>query len=199
MGLSAGLITQPILSVIGVVGVTTIAVSAYMILYNHELYAFLRNTAVLRMFRSAQHEDSEPPRARLRDHVIVLGMNDLGLQVARRLHERGETVLAIDTDGEKMRGLACHTLVGDVDYASTLEEAGLHAARAAISALRIENVNKLFVFQCRKAGVPVAVYASDKSMREQLIEVGVSYLVEARHSAGKRIFEELSRLEGGAP
>ena len=198
LGLSTGLITQPILSVIGVVGVATIAISAYMILYNHGLYAFLQKTPVLKMFRAGQHEDDEPPRARLRDHVIVLGMNDLGLQVARLLHERGETVLAIDTDGEKMRGLACHTLVGDVDYASTLEEAGLHGARAAISALRIENVNKLFVFQCRKAGVSVAVYASDKSMREQLREVGVSYLVEARHSAGKRIFEELSRLEGGA-
>jgi Kef-type K+ transport system membrane component KefB/Trk K+ transport system NAD-binding subunit len=119
--------------------------------------------------------------------VIVVGMNDLGRRVARLLHEKGETVLAIDTDIRKMSGLACHTLVGDIDYAATLEEAGLDGARMAISALRIENVNKLFVFRCRDAGVPVAVYAADRPMREQLREVGASYLVEARQASGDRL------------
>src|SRR5690606_22651169 len=118
-------------------------------------------------------------------------MNDLGRRVAELLHEQGETVLAIDTDGRKMSGLACHRLVGDVDYASTLEQAGLPAARMAISALRIENVNKLFVFRCRDANVPVAVYAVDRSMRAQLQEVGATHLVEARRAAADRLLTEL--------
>jgi Kef-type K+ transport system membrane component KefB len=40
VGLSAGLIDQAILSVIAVVGLVTIGISAYMILYNHQLYAY---------------------------------------------------------------------------------------------------------------------------------------------------------------
>lgn len=194
MGLSMGLITQPILSVVGVVGVVTIAISAYMILYNHQLYAVLCRARLLRIFGARTDDDDERPRPRLRDHVIVVGMNDLGRRVASLLHEKGETVLAIDTDSRKMSGLACQRLVGDVDYASTLEEAGLDGARMAISALRIENVNKLFVFRCRHAGVPVAVYAFDRPMREQLQEVGASYLVEARQSSGDRLLKELERL-----
>lgn len=194
MGLSMGLITQPILSVVGVVGVVTIAISAYMILYNHELYAVLRRARLLSIFGARTDEHDERPRPRLGDHVIVVGMNDLGRRVASLLHEKGETVLAIDTDSRKMSGLACQTLVGDVDYASTLEDAGLYGARLAISALRIENVNKLFVFRCRRAGVPVAVYAFDRPMREQLHEVGATYLVEARQASGNRLLAELERL-----
>lgn len=194
MGLGMGLITQPILSVVGIVGVVTIALSAYMILYNHELYAFLRRARLLRISRARLDEDGERAPPRLRNHVIVVGMNDLGRRVASLLHEKGETVLAIDTDSRKMSGLACHTLVGDIDYASTLEEAGLHDARMAISALRIGNVNKLFVFRCGRANIPVAVYAFDRPMREQLREVGATYLVEARQQSGDRLMAELGRL-----
>lgn len=195
-GSRMGLITQPILSVVGVVGVVTIAISAYMILYNHELYRLLRRARVLSVFRARTEEDYERPRPRLRDHVVVVGMNDLGRRVAHLLHEKGESVLAIDTDIRKMSGLECHTLVGDVDYAATLEEAALADARMAFSALRIENVNKLFVFRCRLAGVPVAVYASDRSMREQLREVGATRLVGARQQSGERLLAELDRLCG---
>ena len=194
MGLSMGLISQPILSLVGVVGVVTITISAYMILYNHQLYALLRRAKLLRIFRARTGDDAERPKSHLVGHVVVVGMNDLGRRVASLLHEKGETVLAIDTDGRKMSGLACHTLVGDVDYASTLEQAGLPSARMAISALRIENVNKLFVFRCRDAGVPVAVYTVDRPTREQLSEVGASHLVEARQAAGERLLLELEQL-----
>jgi voltage-gated potassium channel Kch len=85
-------------------------------------------------------------------------------------------------------------LVGDVDYASTLAKAGPHSARMAISALRIEHVNKLFVFRCQRAGVPVAVYAADRPTREKLREVGANYLVEARKTSGDRLLTELERL-----
>jgi predicted Kef-type K+ transport protein len=110
MGLSMGLISQPVLSVVGVVGVATNAIAAYMILCNHELYALLRRAGLLRFFRAGALDDEERPRPRLRDHVIVVGMNDLGRRVASLLHENGQTVLAIDTDGRKMIGLACPTL-----------------------------------------------------------------------------------------
>lgn len=199
MGLSMGLITQPVLSVVGIVGVITIALSSYMIVYSHQLYDLLRRTRLLRIFQARTGDDDERPRPELRDHVIVVGMNDLGRRVARRLREKGETVLVVDTDGRKMSGLACHMLVGDIDYASTLEAAGLQGASMAISALRIENVNKLFVFRCRDAGIPVAVYASERPMREQLSEVGASYLVEARRSSGGRILRELERLQEAGP
>lgn len=196
MGLSMGLIDRSILSLIGIVGILTIAVSAYMILYNSDLYALVRRTGVLRVFRAAEAGKEEAEPTSLHDHVIVVGMNDLGRRVARLLHDRGKTVIAIDTDPRKLSGLDCRTLVGDVDYASTLDDAGLPHARLAISALKIEAVNKLFVYRCRTAGVPVAAYAADHAIREQLREIGASILVESRTEAGRRFLAELDRLGG---
>jgi Kef-type K+ transport system membrane component KefB len=198
MGMSMGLITAPILSVIGVVGVVTIAISAYMILYNHQLYAALARMRLLKIFRARRAESEAPPPARPRDHVIVVGMNDLGRRVASLLHDQGESVLAIDTDFRKLAGLRCRTLVGDIDYASTLEEAGLAEARVAISALRIESVNKLFVFRCKLANVPVGVYALDRPIRDQLREIGASYLVESRRQSAERLMVEIERLSSVA-
>jgi Kef-type K+ transport system membrane component KefB len=194
MGMSMGLITESILSVIGVVGIVTIAISAYMILYNHQLYALLSRMRLLGIFRARRTESEVPASMLPCDHVIVVGMNDLGRRVAGLLHDQGQTVLAIDTDFRKLAGLACRTLVGDIDYASTLEQAGLAHARVAISALRIESVNKLFVLRCKQANVPVGVYAVDRQMRDQLREIGASYLVESRRQSAERLMAELDRL-----
>jgi Kef-type K+ transport system membrane component KefB len=194
MGLSMGLIEQPILSVIGVVGVVTIAASAYLILYNHQLYAVLKRTRVLRILRGQPANNGEDEAPRLTDHVLVVGMNDLGRRVAILLHDRGEQVVAIDTDARKMAGLPCQVLVGDVDYTSTLDEAGLAEARMAICALRSESVNRLLVFRCRMLSVPIAVYAPDRSMRDQLQAIGATHLVDARHHSAQRLKADLGTL-----
>jgi Kef-type K+ transport system membrane component KefB len=194
MGVSTGLIEPPVLAIVGVVGLVTIATSAYMILYNHELYAWLARRRVLRVFRAGQHEDAEPPSARPSGHVVVVGMNDLGTRLARALHDAGEDVLAIDTDPRKLADMPCKTMTGDVEYPSTLEEAGLPEAKLAISALRIETTNKYFTFMCRHYGVPAAVYALDRAMLEQLQGLGAACLVESKRESGERIIDELRAL-----
>jgi Kef-type K+ transport system membrane component KefB len=60
VGLSAGLIDDSILALITVIGLITIAVSSYMILYNEGLYEWVRRRGLLRPFRAAQDDDEEP-------------------------------------------------------------------------------------------------------------------------------------------
>lgn len=194
MGASMGLIGPPILSLIGVIGVITIAVSAYMILYNDALYGALSRAGLLRLFRAKQTGDDELPSGHLADHVVVVGMNALGRRTVKALHARGETVLAVDTDWRKLTDLPGHTLLGDVDYPSTLDEAGLRYARAAISALRIEQVNQLLIHRCRLLDVPVAVYVGDHATRDRLQEVGASCIIDSRARSGERLMDELQQL-----
>jgi Kef-type K+ transport system membrane component KefB len=194
LGVTTGLIEAPILALVGAIGLVTIATSAYMILYNHELYGWLAAKGALRMFRAGKSDDNEFASERLNDHVVVVGMNDLGVKLARELHARGESVLAIDTDPRKLEGLPCRTLAGDVEYPSTLEEAGLREAKLALSALRIEATNKFFTFTCKQWGVPAAVYALDRSMKDELAGLGAACLVESKTASGERIVAELARL-----
>ena len=202
VGLSAGLIERSILSLIAVVGLITIVASVYMILYNARLYDWLRARGVLRIFAARTEDEADVADdggATLSGHVIVVGMNPLGRLLVERLHQRGEHVLAIDTDHRKLAGLPCQTMMGDVDYLSVLHDAQLARAKLAIAALKIEDVNRLFVYRCRRLGVPVAVHVFDRSVRRGAEELGPRYLIDSKVAADRRIELLLSELGVHAP
>ncbi|MCU0752950.1 MAG: cation:proton antiporter [Akkermansiaceae bacterium] len=182
MGLSRGLIGAEILSITALVGVVTIAVSAYMILYNRPLLEWCDKSGILdwRVFapgRRAKTPGRSAHGLSLSGHVIVVGMNTLGRRIARGLHERGETVLAVDTDPAKLRDLPVHTLTGSVEYLSVLKDAGIDRARLLVSALRIEETNDLLAYRCQSAGIPSAVHVVDLSVVDNLLDLGTDYMM----------------------
>jgi len=181
MGLSSGLIRASILSLVAIVGLVTIAGSAYMILYNHRLYQQARRLGLLRMFPDGE-KDEEGPTVPLRNHVIVVGLNSMGRRLVEGLVARGETVLAIDTDPRKLSSVKPPALgkQGNVEYLSILEEVFLDKAKLAVSTLRIEDTNNLFAYRCRQLGVPVAAHAFDRSVTQGLRSLGVDYLIDSK-------------------
>jgi Kef-type K+ transport system membrane component KefB len=194
MGVSADLVGQPVLSLVALVGLITIAGSAYLILYSEPLYRLLAKTPLLRPFRAHRGQDEPPATDRPSGHVLVVGMNDLGRRVARALHAQGEEVLALDIDPRKLRDLPCRTMIGDVEYQDTLTDAGLDAAKLAVSALRIESTNKLFVFRCKERRVPVAVYGLDRAVLDELRALEPDYVIDTDVEARHRLVAELKRL-----
>lgn len=202
MGLSAGLIGADMLSLVAVVGLVTIAVSAYMILYNHQLYALVMRWGLLRFLRT----DEEGPRDRagsggpgggghgpegLRDHVIVVGMNSLGRRIVEGLRERGEETLAIDLDPGKLKGVPGPTLLGNTDDLAVLEAAGIHRAKLVVSALQIEDANNLLAYRCRTMGIRSAIHAFDRSVVEDLREIGTTHLMDSKMAGTRRLTEAL--------
>jgi Kef-type K+ transport system membrane component KefB len=197
VGMAAGLIGPEILSLITVVGLITIAISSYMILYNHELYAWSSRIGLLRPFRAARGADA-PEAAEgaesLQGHVIVVGMNHMGRRIVEGLTERGETVLAIDTDPRKLEGLPCRTLLGNAEYPSVLDEAGLQQARLLVSALQIEATNNLLSYRARDAGVPVSIHAFDQSVLPGLERLGADHLIQSKNVGIRRIADQIRTM-----
>lgn len=188
LGLSSGLIDQSVLSLIGIIGIVTIAVSVYMILYNHQLYDLLARRGLLRwLTKGAARDAPERDSAGLRGHVIVVGMNALGRRIVGRLLEMGETVVAIDTDPAKLLGLPCLTVVGNVDHLSVLEEVSFREARLLVSALQIENSNALLAYRGRSAGVPTSIHAFDQAVVEDLRESGATHLILSKNAGIRRL------------
>jgi Kef-type K+ transport system membrane component KefB len=195
VGMAAGLIGPEILSLITVVGLITIGISSYMILYNHGLYAWTRQVGLLRPFRARPGGDEEPHEDEaLRGHVIVVGMNHMGRRIAEELTRRGETVLAIDTDPRKLDGLPARTLLGNAEYPSVLEEAGLQDARLLVSALQIEATNNLLAYRARDAGVPVSIHAFDQSVLPGLERLGADHLIRSKNIGIRRIADRLREM-----
>ncbi len=187
LGLSAGIIGDEILSLIGIVGLVTIAASAFMILYNHALYEWISKMGILRIFRAGEGSSPMEEHVRREGHVIVVGMNSMGRDLVRRLVERGLEVLAIDTDPLKLEGLSSETLLGNVEYESVLEEAHFGNARILVSALRIEEVNRMLAYRASEAGIPCAIHAFDPGSLRELDERGVDYLIDTQEVGVDRI------------
>jgi Kef-type K+ transport system membrane component KefB len=194
LGLSTGVIGEEILSLIAMVGLATIAVSAYGILYNHQLLRVVGDTFLLRPFRPSDRETDPPEEeegAGRKGHVIVVGMNALGRRLAEQLDGRGVTVVAIDTDPAKLDGLPGPTILGSAEYQSVLEEAGLDRAALLVSALHIEDVNRLLALRARDAGVPAVIHAGDQVLERELEELGVALAVNSRAAGVERLMVNL--------
>lgn len=192
MGVTTGLIGDEILSLIALVGLVTIATSAYMILYSDSLYRLMRRWGLLRVFR-ARPEESLISRAPSREPVIVVGMNPMGRELAKRLCGVGERVIALDTDPRKLFGLPCETLVGDVENSSVLEEAELPRARLLVSALHIEDTNNYLAYQCKAMGIPCCIHAFDLGLIPELLDMDVRYLLTPKVDALRQQLRELER------
>jgi hypothetical protein len=194
LGVGAGLVEAHILSLTALVGLVTIALSSYMILYNQPFYQFCRRLGLLRIFRAKGGREEPPAPPPRQGHVIVVGMNTLGRELARRLSAAGETVVAIDTDPGKLRDLPCATLVGNVEFLSVLEEAGLEHAKLLVTALQIEATNDLLAYRCRTHGVRCAAHVIDLEETENLLEMDASYLMIPKVDGVKLQTRELQRL-----
>ena len=198
LGAGAGLIEGRVVSLGGMVGILTIAISSYLILYSDPLYRAFQKLGVLKFFKAKQEPDTEEQHS-YAGHVIVVGMNALGREVVKQLSGRGETVLAIDTDPRKLEGLNCaETLIGSVEYESAVEEIGLSRARLVISALQIEDTNHLLAYRCRSAGVPCAIHAFDISVVEDLLDLDTAYMFMPAFDAVREqlaIFDQIERVD----
>ncbi|TXD39367.1 portal protein [Lujinxingia vulgaris] len=199
MALSAKLIGEEVLSIVAVVGLLTIALSSMFIQYSDPLYAWLHKRGWLRIFGAYTNPEEEVRKEGARDHVIIVGMNPLGRELVRYLEGCGEQVVAIDTDVAKLQDLPAETILGNVEHGPVLEEAGLAHARAIISALHIDDTNRVVALKARRAGVPVAIHAFDGALISELEALGVDYLITPRADAVEQEWERLkaSLLENG--
>ncbi len=177
MGMAAGLVGQSVVSIIALVGLLTMGISSYMIVHCGALFRFLSRNGVLRIFYAPENDRDEPGTEELRGHILVVGMNSLGRKIAKALTERGERVVAIDTDTRKLAGLDCTRMIGSAEYLDVLLDAGLPTAKLLVSALRIEEANDLLAYRARQYGVPCCIQAVDFSLVDNLLDLDTDYLM----------------------
>ena len=193
VGVAGGLVEADLVSLVGLVGLITISGSSIAAPRAAELYAWLeRRSRVPRWLRHAGHTDEA--EAPVHGHVVVVGMNTLGREIVARLADRGELLVAVDTDRRKLRGLPATAVVGTIDDPAVLEHAGIERAKLVVSALQIEDVNSMLVYRCAQLNVPVSVHAHDPSFAHQLLEIGADHLMVSKLDGIPQMQMELRRI-----
>jgi Kef-type K+ transport system membrane component KefB len=96
MGLDLGHIDNDTLGLITLVGLITIALSTYMIMYSGWLYDKL--APLLKVFERKKTKEKDLEKKEEHLDAIIFGLGRYGSNLARRLRKRGLTLLGVDYD-----------------------------------------------------------------------------------------------------
>ncbi len=198
MGVSLGHITPPVLGLITLVGLATIGLSTYMILYSHMLYdhlapwlgPFERRMA----YREARLDDA-PPEVRPAD-AIVFGVGRYGSRIAVALRAQGLTVLGIDFDPQAVAAAnrdGVRASYGDAEDPDLVPLLPLSRCRWVVCTSAVRNVNLVLFQALRQAGYTggIALTAHTVTDAELLRRAGADLVLELHWDAADRAVEKL--------
>ncbi|HHO75216.1 MAG TPA: sodium:proton exchanger, partial [Deltaproteobacteria bacterium] len=156
LGLSLGHITRDNMGLITLIGVTTIFVSTYMILYSGPLYRVL--SPVIRIFerKSPYREIETSGQCELIDlDMIIVGLGTYGSSVADDLMMRGKKILGVDFDPQVLniwRSRGMSVMFGDAEDPEFLDQLPLGCSRWFISMIRDRRLNLTVLNHLRQLG-----------------------------------------------
>jgi Kef-type K+ transport system membrane component KefB len=194
LGLSLGHIQTPILGLITLVGLITIGLSTYMILYSGQLYEWLASWLGPFERRVPHREEaiisegiagtaSEPD-------VILFGLGRYGGNIAHELRRRGWRVLAVDFDPEAVKrwrhaGFPVH--YGDAEDPEFPAALPLQGVRWVISAIPQIDVNLTLLHGLSQHDYRgrIAVTAHDTRDAQRLKRAGLHVVLLPFHDAAK--------------
>lgn len=184
MGISLGHVGVEALGLTTLVGLITITLSTYMILYSHPLYRTLAPLLGVferrRPYRELGDENTTSDEAQ--PEVLVIGLGRYGLRLARRLRDEGLHVIGVDCDPDVVRRLS-HTDLnvrfGDGHDAAFLDSLPMDGLRWAISTLPELDSNRVLLYALaeRRFSGEIAVVARDDAQGAQLWQMGAPVIL----------------------
>jgi hypothetical protein len=201
MGISLGHVGTSVLGLTTLVGLITIALSTYMILYSHPLYerlapvlgVFERKQPFRELAVSMEHQHSHEA------DVIVLGLGRYGGSLSLALQEAGLKVLGVEFDPEVVRDLRSKGLsvrYGDCTASEFLESLPLKATRWVVSTLPDLAANRDLIRSLHELqfGGELAVVAREEADGVALKQMGTLTLLYPMRNAVDYAVEVLTQI-----
>jgi Kef-type K+ transport system membrane component KefB/Trk K+ transport system NAD-binding subunit len=189
MGVTAGHITNDILSLVTAIGLITFAGSSYMIMYSNKIYPHL--SKFLSIFeRKGKKVDEHKYHEDKKYDIILMGYNRVGFDIMESLKKIKKKFLVIDYDPSVINklyteGYECR--YGDANDSELLNELNLGKTKMIISTIPLIDTNILVIKKARevnkKAVVAVVAHQIDDAIR--LYEEGATYVLMPHFLGGK--------------
>ena len=201
MGISLGHVGTNILGLTTLVGLITIAMSTYMIIYSHSLYDklapwlgwFERRTPFRELAVSAQSQDIREA------DVVIIGLGRYGSQLAFKLSSGGLKVMGVEFDPEaasQMRAQNLPVRYGDATTSEFLESLPLKRTPWLVSTLPDLQANRDLLRSLRELNYSgeIVVVVRHESDSEAFSQLGASTLLFPMRDAINYAAEVLSNL-----
>ena len=205
MAVALGHVTEAALGLVTLIGLTTIALSTYMITHSHRIAGWL--DAPLRIFerdhpwRETAETGVMAAEAAAAPDVVIFGLGRFGRAIAERLRARGLAVLGVDFDPEAVRAWrrrGFEAVYGDATDPELVATLPLGRARWAISAIpshagglthEDHRLSLISALRGERFGGRIAVTAHGRSERDELLGRGADLVLLPFHDAAERAAE----------
>lgn len=178
LGVSLGQVTPAVLSTVTLVGIITIFISSYLILYSDTLYRYF--APYLRIFERA-HTRERSPRIK-RYPIVLIGAGRIGYDFLELFKKEKLHFLVLDHDPKIISELA-HKKVpheyGDAGDPDLLEELKVHKADVVVSTVPDLQTNLVILSATKREGASTVVIAVAHHIDHalELYEAGADYVI----------------------
>ncbi len=204
LGSTLGHINDSIYAMVTIVGISTMAISSYMMTYNDQIYGKLKDFLNIFEMRK-RHFRQKKDEKKISDHIILLGCGKMGEEILEQIVSFKDDYVVVDHDNQVIqrltqRGIRC--LFGDIEDEDLLKELQIDRAELVISTLPNSSDHYFLLKQIQKLDkkkrpIFVAVANSGREGLE-LFEKGVDYVVVKPYLAATQMHQvnqELYDLE----
>ena len=198
LGLSIGHIAEETVGLITLVGVVTIFLSTYMILYSYPLYNALSSPLKIFERRNPHREAAIDTLAETEAvDVILMGLGNYGSGLMEHLIRRKNAMVGIDFDPgalDKWRSREVPVLYGDMADPEMHEQLPLKKARWVISAVRSKEMNLALVRSLKKNGYAgkVALTATSDQEAAEFEDAGANLVFRPFKDATEQAADALT-------
>lgn len=137
LGLAVGHITEEVVGLITLVGLITIGLSTYLILYSHQIYAFIQPVLSIFERKDPFREASYVAQKNKKYDIIIFGLGRFGSRIADALYEHKDLgFLGVDFDPEvvnKWKELGRDVHYGDLEDPDLVEQLPYKEASCIVS------------------------------------------------------------------
>jgi len=184
LGLSFGHVNQEVVSLVTLVGIITIAISTYLILYADHIYAFLKPVLKLFTFRKSKMSVTESDR--IGADTIIFGYDRVGHEFVKVAKKLSQDYLVVDfspVSVERLKTFNIPYRYGDAEDVEFLDEIGFREAKLVISTIPDFKTNFLLVSTYRETNLDGIIIVISHYIEEAkaLYEAGASYVVMPHH------------------
>lgn len=198
LGVGLGHLTSESMGLITLVGLITIAVSTYLILYSYPIYE--RISPLLSVFErkipyaEKKHEKEEPAGGY---DIIILGLGRFGNSIARRLFGRQRSILGVDFDPQMVtewKSNGYPALYGDIEDPDLFETLPVKGATWVVNAIPLREGSLEFMKRLRDSGYEGKIAVTAQNREEELLcrEAGADLVFRPHADAAEQAADALT-------
>lgn len=196
LGLSVGHITEEVLGLITLVGLITIGLSTYLILYSHSIYEFLAPALKIFERKNTREENLLLNKHNSNYDIIIIGVGRFGKQLAEMLDKHKEiNYLGVDFDPnvvKKWKLEGKNIIYGDLEDPDVLELIPYKNSKIIISNIVNYHISKQLISNLKKQNYKGKVYltAQNEQEYELLKECGAQEILMPQKMAAVNFYNE---------